>query len=84
MTEKLQKVGDGLYEKPKLTNTEDLIEITEHLDLRAYLSHDEVMGKHLVVYLGRGDESNGVGVNVHPLVSKKILDQFDDTGNIVK
>lgn len=71
---------EGIVEKPELVDTDDLIEITDHVDLKAYLREDEVMGLHLVLYANRGDERNAVGVNVHPSVSGKFLNQFNRDG----
>lgn len=70
-----------IAQKPEMVDEEDLIEITEHLDLKAYLREDDVMGTHIVLYANRGDIENAIGVNVHPSICKKLLNQFHKDGN---
>jgi hypothetical protein len=74
---------DVLKEKPTYVDENDLQEITEFVELKAFLKNDDIMGRHLVLFVNRGDIENAVGVNVHPIISKKLLNKLKED-NILK
>ena len=67
-------------ENLEIKNTDNLIEITKHVTLKAFLNDDDIMGRHLILYCNRGGEEKAVGVDIHPSISKNILSQFDLDG----
>lgn len=80
LQEELKNSGKNIIEKPDMVETSTLEDITDKVELKAFLENDEIMGKHIVLYVNRGGEENAVGLSVHPVVSKKLLQQLKDDG----
>jgi len=80
LEEELKDSKESVVEKPGLVDDTDLEEITEHVELKAFIEDDEVMGKHIILYVNRGEKENAVGLSVHPTVSKRLLNRLKKDG----
>ena len=64
----------------EMTKEEDLIEITDKVDLRAYL--DKKDGETYVVLRISKEGKFDAGVDMGPIINKKVVDCFDENGNV--
>lgn len=70
----------GLKLNQEVENTEKMIDITEYVDLKAYIKEDNDLGMVLIISAGRGQETNTIGLFVHPTMGDRIVKQFNKKG----
>ena len=68
-------------EKQEDVNSDDLLEITDQVNLAAYLEKDENGNfKDIILRVYKEDIYEGLAINIGTLLSPKMLKYFDEDG----